>query len=405
VSPARNPSVASALIFDYKIPADRVVAAEKSAHVGYLWGASAPERPGGRARHDYYVAWAQGWCPGRGLRAEGKCPRGGPPSFPWLKAHHPNWILWKVNSRGVPTAPASSTWDPGPIVDFTNPAVQKYWMVHYIAPYLKAGFDGIAWDHTIAYNPYGAAGHFDPRHRFIRQYSGSTADMRWDRAQTRALGDLLQRARSIDPKVQFAQVAPFDCYYLPTAMLFLPLRYLDTVGDEEGYTWWGDPKPWITSSPGTYCNNRWLDKTTSYIRLQKAGKHLVLINAAPVHVYPYITDTNRKARAVLEWALANYLLVKYSHTYFWFGGNQQYGYPIFEQREDLADVGRATGDTRPYQGVYARWFTKGMALVNPSPFEPFTATLQRGEYEDLYGQYVNRVTMRPHSGLVLVTRH
>jgi Hypothetical glycosyl hydrolase family 15 len=400
-------SVASALIFDYHIPVQQLVGDEISANVGYDWGASAPEQLGGPARHDHYVAWAQGWCPGVGLNPpRGECPKGGPPSFPWLQAHHPNWILWQANTQGVPTVPARSWANPGPILDFTNPAVQQYWMDHYIAPYLKQGFDGIGWDNPIAYDPYSAVGHFDTHHRFIRQYSGSTQDMAWARAQVRALGVFLRRARAIDPKVQFAQNTNFDCEYAPMATWLLPSRYVDTIVDEEGYTYWGNNTPWITSSPGTYCNNRWLEKTNFYIEMQTAGKHLVLIDAAPLRVYPYITDTNRRARAVLEWALANYLLVKYSHTYFWFGGSQQYGYPVFKQREETANLGRATGDMRPYQGVYARWFAKGMALVNPSPAVSFAVILHnKGKYKNLYGQKLNRVMMTPHSGLVLVLRH
>jgi len=134
------------------------------------------------------------------------------------------------------------------------------------------------------------------------------------------------------------------------------------------------------------------------------GKQLVLVDAEPYHVYPYITDTNPRARADFEWDLANYLLVKYRHTYLWFGDVQQYGYPVFVQREELADLGHATGDMRPDQGIYARWFTKGLALVNPSPFQSFPLAFQSGKYEDLYGQDVNHVTMPPHSGLVLVLR-
>jgi Hypothetical glycosyl hydrolase family 15 len=400
----KSSSIASALIFDYHIPVQQVVRDEISAHVGYVWGASAPRQSGDSIRHDYYVQWAHGWCPPFGLVE--KCPKGGPPSFPWLKKHHPNWILWQADTQGVPTKPARSKYDPGPILDFTNPAVQQYWMDHYIASHLKQGFDGIAWDDPTVYDPYGAVGHFDTHHRFIRQYDGSLQDPGWANAQVRALADFLGRAQAIDPKVQFALATPVDCLYAPMASWLLPLSYVDTIVDEEGYTYWGNKEPWITSSPGTYCNNRWLEKTNFYIQMQKAGKHLVLINAVPLRVHAYMTDTNPTARAYLQWALANYLLVKYSHTYFWFGSGQHYGYPIVKQREEMADLGAATGDMHTFQGIYVRWFTKGMALVNPSPTTPFTVTLLRsGRYEDLYGQNVNRVTMPPHSGLVLVRRH
>lgn len=400
----RPSTVSMAMIFDYHVPPKQLEHDEVAANVGYVWGANSPELPGGSARHDYYAAWAQGWCPGRGLST--RCPKGGPPSFPWLKKHHPSWILWRTNKKGVPTVPARSRPNPGPIVDFTNPAVQQYWIQHYIAPYLKLGFTGIGWDNPLVYDPYGAVGHYSIRHHFVRQYRGTLQDGSWVRAQTKALGAFLRRARAIDPKAKFALNTNFDCLYAKMASWAMPLRYVDTIVDEQGYSFWGPRKyNYIPAGPGTYCANRWLAKTDAFIRMQKAGKRVVLINEEPYRVHAFMTNTNRRARRDLQWVLANYLLVKYSHTYFWFGGVQQYGYPVFEQREEMVDLGKPRGDMRPSQGVYVRFFTKGMALVNPSPTKWFTVSLGNGTYKTLYGQNVNSVTMSPHSGLVLALRH
>ena len=393
------PTVASALIFDYHIPIDKLKADELSANVGYVWGAAAPEQRGGHARHDYYLPWGQG-C----TTAVAECPHGGPPSFPWLKAHHPDWILWKTNKLGVPTAPVTYKFDPGPILDFTNPALQQYWVAHYIVPALKQGFDGIAWDSQFVYNPYGAVGHFDyyRPHHFIRMYSGKAVDSRWAHAQANALGQFLQRARARAPKVKFALNLSFDCEYAPIATWALPLPYIDTIVDEQGYTDWGTPTNWIASGRATYCANRWLAKTNALIQAQKAGKHLVLINEEPLtSMTPYMTDHNQTARAYLQSALASYLLVKYSHTYFWFGLSQGYGNPIVMQRELLTDFGQPQGDMHHLQSVYVRWFTKGAALVNPDQYHSFTFTLPKNKYETLYGQRVNRVALAVHSGVVL----
>jgi hypothetical protein len=129
-----------------------------------------------------------------------------------------------------------------------------------------------------------------------------------------------------------------------------------------------------------------------------------LINEEPYPVHPYMTGSNPSARADLEWALANYFMVRYSHTYFWFGGTQQYGYSVFEQREEAVQLGQPVGDMRPAQGVFARSFTKGMALVNPSATTAFSVSLKTGKYEDLYGHRVNQVRMSAHSGIVLILR-
>jgi O-Antigen ligase len=405
--PSRSPTVASALVFDSNILPAKLKRDEARAHVGYVWGASAPEQPGGPARHDALLLWSEGVCPGTPSKSR-TCPGGGPPSLPWLTARHPDWILWNGSKRGIPARPAGSELQPA--VDFTNAAVRRYWLTHYIAPYLKSGFAGIRWTISLAYPPVannsnGAIGHYNMRHRFVRQYSGNANDIRWVRAQARSLADLLRRARVIDPRAQFALDDPVDRSYAPMASWLLSLHHVHTIFDWQGYSNWGNPSPenFIPNTPGRYCANRWLFKTDFYLRAQRAGKQLVLVNLEPYYVRAFMTDSNPRARADFEWALANYLLVKYSHTYFWFGSERQYGYPVVKQREEMAHLGRPIGDMHPYQGVYIRRFSEGAALVNPSPAEPFTVTLHRGEYEDLYGQRVNRVTMPPHSGLVLVT--
>jgi len=310
---------------------------------------------------------------------------------------------WYVNNHGNPTTPAMVSRGE-PILDFTNPGLQRFWVTHFIAPYLRQGFDGIGWNSTLIYAPDGAAGHFSERGRFIRQYSGRGRDPLWDRAQIRALGQFLRLARALDPPTRFAAYATVDCRYAPMGVWRSLLPYVDTIVDWEGYSNGGASGPnYLPNTPGFYCGNQWLFKTDFYIRIQKAGEHLVLMNLQPYVVRPFMTDTDPRARASLEWALANYLLVKYSHTYFWFGNMSEYGSPIVEQREELADLGRPIGDMRLYQHVYLRRYTNGMALVNPNNTAPLTVTLRKGVYTDLYGQRVNRVTMAPHSGLVLMT--
>lgn len=324
--------------------------------------------------------------------------------MPWLMKNHPSWLEWEVNKKSVPTETARSKSNPGPILDFTNPDVQRFWMANYITPYLKNGFTGIDWDNPMVYNAYSSAGHYDLQHHFVRQYNGGLEDIHYARAQIQALGDFLERARTVTPKAQFDLAAPIDCEYAPMTSWLLPLRYVNTIVDEEGYSFWGSGRAnYIPTTAGPYCSNRWLDKTEFYIQMQKEGKGLVLINQEPYDVTSFMTDTNMRARADIQSALANYLLVKYSHTYFWFGGSQQYGSPLFVQREEAANLGTAVGDMAPLQGVYARSFTKGMALVNPSSTQSFTINLPHGRFKDLYGKKLNSVNMLPHSGIVLET--
>lgn len=396
-------TIASAFVFDAKIPVDQVMTDEISSNVGYDWGANAPEQSGGPARHDLYMAWAQGWCPGVGIY--GPCPNGGPPSLQWLNANHPDWVLWQTNKQGVPTVPAHSKSNPGPIVDFANPAVQQFWMDNYITPGLSAGYNGIAVDGPLSFDPYGAVGHYNAQQQFVKQYSGKYVDKSWAKAQTTALSDFLKLARLVRPGAEIALDQFLDCS-VKEPLWALPFAHAaDTIVDEEGYTDWGTRHPWTTSAPGSYCANQWLEKTKTYIQLEKAGEHLVLINAVPFHVTPYMTDTNMTARAALQWSLANYLLVKYSHTYFWFGTYQAYGFPTVPESEESVNLGRALGDMKSSQHVYVRFFKKGMALVNPSPKKSFTVSLSKATYKNLYRKNLNRVKMGPHSGLILLLRH
>lgn len=396
ISASTTPSVSTALIFDYDIT-NNILGQERSGHVGYVWGASAPEPRGGHVEHDRYVAWAQGCLPGR-------CGPGTPPSFSWLRKNHPNWILWKTNGQGKPTGPAGYKGDPGPIVDFTNPAVQQYWMTHFIGPAIREGFNGIDWDNPFLYDPFSAVGHYNIKHQFIRQYNGALQDSAYAKSQVNALVQFLHRARAINRNVQFSFNSPVDCIYAPMSAWHLPVRYVQTFVDEEGYSYWGNRVTYIPSTAGTYCKNRWLAKTQFYIQVQRQGKHVVLINAQPFTVHPYMTDTNATARAAMQWALTNYFLIRSGHTYFWFGGNQQYGHPIAKQREEQANIGYAFGGMHMVAGVYVRWFSKGMALVNPNPKIAYTISFTKGRYKNMYGQDVDAVTMQPHTGLVLIRR-
>jgi hypothetical protein len=393
-------TVKMAWIFDSHVPTGALEADEVAENVGYVWGATAPEVPGGPAIHDAYVDWQQGYCPGGGYSLT--CPSGQPPSYPWLEKNHPDWVFWQVNSKGKPTVIAHGAGDPGPIVDFTNPSVRSFWFKTYIAPALRAGFDGVSWDHSTPYNSYGAAGHFNARHRFVRQFTGYTEDPGYAKAEANALNKFLQMARAVKASAAFTTTVFDSCTERHTASWYAPLKYVQTVFDEAGYTNWGDKKyPWLTASSGPACRNEWLAKTKRYIFLQKQGKSVVLVNEIPMNLTPDETDNNPQVRALMQWALANYFLVKSTHTYFWFGTRQAYGYPAVMQPEELVTLGSASGPMHAESCAYVRTYTQGMAVVNPSPHRACRVVFPSGKYKDLYGHHLNASTLGPHTGLVL----
>jgi hypothetical protein len=135
------------------------------------------------------------------------------------------------------------------------------------------------------------------------------------------------------------------------------------------------------------------------------GEGLFIVNPESYNVTAYMTDTNSQARFDLQWSLANYLLIKYSHTYFRWGGHTgQYGYPVVPQNEyqTVQAIGSPTDDFYASQHVYLRDFSNGLAVVNPSRTTSYTVSFPVGTYQDLYGNAITTVSMPAHSGLVLL---
>jgi hypothetical protein len=126
----------------------------------------------------------------------------------------------------------------------------------------------------------------------------------------------------------------------------------------------------------------------------ESGHGLDLNNQEPV-AFDSVTN------AQVQWAMANYLLIKNNASYMYITGYQQYGY-VFLRPEYSAQIGSAAGAMYQSQNVYMRDFTNGKAIVNPSSSQSYTIALPQGTYNDLYGNAVNSVTLAPVSGIVLL---
>ena len=355
----------------------------ESGVVDYVWGAVGDpgDIPGGSAWHETYFPW-------------GRDPQLRPIS--WWLANHPTWVMYTADGH----TPATLGGQPSPILDTTNPQVQA-WIERQEEALLASGFDGISWDNGVSYNAGSAVGHFDANGQWVQQYSGDPGDSAYANAQAAAFAAVTTAIKSAYPNTSDTLNQPFGC----DSVWSLPLASTtDMLLDEQGFTNYGNATtPYVSTAPGDGCRNDWLQRVQEYVRLQKnLGKGLVLLNEEPYPVRSYMTDTNHRARADLQWALANYLLVKYSHTYFWWGGVQQYGGAPLLEHEYTAPVGSPVGDVHPAEGVYMRDYTHGLAIVNPDPTRRVTVTLPSG-YRDLYGEPVARLAMPPHSGIVLTT--
>src|SRR6266581_3091724 len=103
----------------------------------------------------------------------------------------------------------------------------------------------------------------------------------------------------------------------------------------------------------------------------------------------------------VQWALANYLLIKNNTSYLSISGYQEYGYLLIRP-EYAAPIGSPTNAYYALQNVYMRDFTGGLVIVNPSSSTQYTVSLPSGKYKDLYGNTIGTsYTLPVHSGVVL----
>ncbi len=348
----------------------------------YVWGASQPAN-GIPVWHDAYTPYPldPAWN-----------------DVAWWKANHPTWLLYKSDR----TTPAVNSGQSAPFLDFTNPQVQQY-IASVASGALGKGFNGIGWDPAIN-NSAGAAGHYDASGNWVQQYDGTYYDPVYAEASAAGLAAIITIVRQRYPATSDALNDRFECN---TSRQPVAVNASDIDIDEGSFTS-NTVGTHLTTEAGYGCASWWLDTVNGYIQLQAdaGGDHAVaLINSESYTVTPYMTDTNMKARADLQYGMANYFLIKEAHTYFSWGpaGNSGYGGPPVPQHEYTTAnaIGEPAGEYYSSQGVYMRGYTNGLTIVNPDPTRTFTISLRSG-YHDLYGTSVNSLTLGPASGEVLL---
>ncbi len=253
-------TVDMAWIFDRGI--SNVAREQVRQNVRYVWGAAQPSVDG-TVRHDLYLPWSRG----AGLTA----------SMSWLRTNHPDWILYQANGKTPAMKPGSQD----PTLDFTNPAVQQYYLSTFILPALRKGYSGVAWDNGLSFNKYRAVGHYTLDHTWVRLYSGQYSDPAWTAAQVAAMAQFRQAMVAVEPGAEVALNQGFNCIG-SLALWSQPLPYVNVLLDEGAYT--VDRSRiggFFTTSPYKSCTNSWLQKTDAYVRLQSQGVAIVLVNEVP----------------------------------------------------------------------------------------------------------------------------
>jgi hypothetical protein len=110
-----------------------------------------------------------------------------------------------------------------------------------------------------------------------------------------------------------------------------------------------------------------------------------------------VTATQAQIDAVHRFALASFLLSTNGNQYFDFDSNDTDGAIVPDHPYDHVNVGQPTSGLTATSNVYARWFTNGIAVVNPSKTNTYTFALG-GTYKNLQGQYLSSVTLPPDTG-------
>src|SRR6185312_7626039 len=349
---------------------------EKASEVGridYVWGASSPAPAS--VYNTAYIKYA---------RDQETHP------IAWWKAEHPTWLEYKCNKRSLAyqfhrkLAP----------LDITNPEVRAYQWSEEIEPRLAEGYAGIAFDNLELTNESGRCGHFDSSHKWVAQFTGQSGDGAFTASVLEWTAAMREEVHAYSPSATVS----INFSYEPRASAAANAALMDDadlVFDERGMTNWGQPGA-DRPSP-----ELWLQIYEAARAVQEGGSCYDLNEEFP-------GASTAIPASELEWAVANYLLIKGDCTYISTSGfrgkkmNQQdYGvlhwYPQYE-----AAVGEPTGPAvEQPSGAYVRELTGGLAAVNPT-LATAEASLPPGVWRDGQGEQVSgSLVLGPQQGAVL----
>ena len=421
--------------------------------VDIVWGAASPSPSSIYNLHYYPFERDQG--------KDAQAPDGtGTINVAWFYKYHPDWIEYtcgaanttEVAAYGDPFAlapndpHATSTTDiafeyyydpttktygspPGGYVplDIANPAVLQFMFDRYLQPAIAAGYQGIAFDNVTLRNPFHRCGHFTLAGQWVQQYSGSNL------IDNQYMTDVLNWASWMFTRLHAINASVVMNFSYPNSIVNnaqgnnLPqmqqlLQYMDVQLPEGGFS--GDP------GVANWTN---LINFEQYAQAKGTAVFLIDYFEEGPPVYPtggVATPADLQAHS--QWTLANYLLLKETHTYFTLTSDGDdaslvgvratlswirpeytaanvigHAIPPVNTPSTPCGISRSSvvsDPTAPYcsQGVYMRDYSNGKAIVNPDPNNSYTITLPSG-YTDLYGNAVpTSLTLAPDSGIVML---
>jgi Hypothetical glycosyl hydrolase family 15 len=310
-------------------------------------------------------------------------------SLAWYQANHPDWVVYRCDG----TTPAYyGTGESNVPLDFSNPEVQSY-EFQQAAQLLQQGAQGVAFDNFSFTNYENRCGVYKNGVWTPLGYPGLNQD------NPRLDSDMMGWLQSM--RAMLSQQFPGKSLGVNMPPVLSGLRhveqvapYIDMEFDEAGFTDWGD---------GNISDSAWQTEVASLQYLNSQGKAFDVNEIVPA---PDDADVTRDQ---LNWALANYLLVKGSHSYTYVyadddgGSTGLSGYGTFYDRPEYhTAIGNPTSGMYQWQNVYMRNYSGGLVIVNPSGEQTVTVKLNQ-PYVDLYSASYTSVTLGPTSGILLLT--
>jgi len=341
------------------------------------------------------------------IRACGASPAAGGCTLQWFQRHHPDWIVYRRDQATPAWLFKDEAWIP---LDITNPAVQQWIMRNQFLPLLRAGYQGISFDNIGERNDWDEAGVCSVAvpsgtcagngGTWRRLYSGA---VHGDEAYLRGRVDWLRAATAFINDNGGCSTGNIIYEAAHETAIARLVDAVDIWYDEAGFT--GDPNPSSCSiATDGSAGAKWIARA-KFVIGQGPAKPMVQQNS----ICPRGASRER-TRAVLEYAVASYLLTKNARTYIaWYFDDGRDGTPAhFNDPAAWPQLrwrhGAALEAMTERNGVYRRRFTNGIALVNPSTRHSVEYELDEA-YEDFEGVgYRGRVTLGPVSALILRKR-
>ncbi len=361
------------LTFDYNISDPAAIA----RHYDFVWGAKPDHVAAFRSANPdifltYYISF---------FRDTGTFFDSQPRSLSYWKTTHPDWILYQCDR----VTPAYAFGDSNIPLDFANPAVVQWQVQTYAQPASMSGYNGIAADNVNLQNASGACGVYK-NGQWVQLYSGQPNDPKWKANVIEWLARMQQALHSLKHPLALISNLTLGSLAPDDPLLQQVLSHIDGVLDEDGFTEAGDA--YLTGTD-------WIQTIQFIQSVQAQHKAYYIINQFSSSV----VDS-----AEVQWAVASYLMAKGHSSALFISTVQGYGSDFWDPIYN-AQIGSPSGSMYQMQGIYARNYSGGLSLVNPSAAISYTVSLPSGHhYVDLYGMAVSgTITMPPHSGLVLLT--